>query len=139
MSDPDKKSATGREESLTHDRPKTGPAAAESQQDSSEFIETERFHSDVLEPPKPLDPIVVSSGDAVSKTLLLQVRTLVRPYFGKKPVFARSERDDVRQLLMNQGFVPLLRPGEVLTGLTPYVRFADKPEAPGFPSKPLNG
>ena len=66
MSDPDKKSATGREESLTHDRPKTGPAAAESQQDSSEFIETERFHSDVLEPPKQQEPATLPEKETNS-------------------------------------------------------------------------
>lgn len=68
---------------------------------------------------------VVDSGNAVSKGLFLHLKTVVKRYRDRCTIFARTERDDMRELLINQGFVPFVREGEALSGHTPFVRFTE--------------
>lgn len=69
---------------------------------------------------------VLSSGDTVSNSLLFHLKGMIKPYLGKKLIFARSEREDIRMLLIRKGFVPILKDGETLNGHTPFVRLTDK-------------
>lgn len=50
---------------------------------------------------------LTSYGNVIGCSLIYNIRSKLQPYIGVKPIFARSEREDVRQLLLDNGFVPL--------------------------------